>query len=134
MVLVDGIETRQVASAMARINALLDDVKTVTGTVKEETELVNDAINTTIGRIDDTAIRMRSNLRAKTRAVGGLVLRDAAGTVRGHHNGACDGRQRQLKRIQQPVEPRLEPEQVSEQGREHSGERAGFLVFGRPFG
>jgi hypothetical protein len=73
MVLVDGIDTRHVAPAMARINAILDDVKTVTATVKEETERVDHAIHTTMGRIDDTASRMRSNVRAKTSAVVGLV-------------------------------------------------------------
>ena len=73
MVLVTAIETRQVAPAMARLNAILDDVKTVTATVKEETERVDHAIHSTMDRIDDTADRMRSNVRAKTSAVVGLV-------------------------------------------------------------
>jgi hypothetical protein len=73
MVLVDGIETRQVAPAMARVNAILDDVKTVTATVKEETERVDHAIHIAMDRIDDTADRMRSNVRAKTSAVVGFV-------------------------------------------------------------
>jgi hypothetical protein len=73
MVLVDGIETRRVAPAMARVNAILDDVKTVTGKVKEETERVDHAIHTTMDRIDDTADRMRSSVRAKTSAVVGFV-------------------------------------------------------------
>jgi hypothetical protein len=73
MVLVDGILTRQVAPAMARVNAILDDVKTVTATVKEETERVDHAIHTTMDRIDDTADRMRSNVQAKTSAVVGFV-------------------------------------------------------------
>src|SRR5437764_7145742 len=38
MVLVEGIEARQVAPAMARVNAILDDVKAVSLKVKEETE------------------------------------------------------------------------------------------------
>ena len=73
MVLVDGIEARHVAPAMARINAILDDVKTVTAKVKEETERVDHAIHTTMDRIDDTADRVRSNVRAKTSAVVGFV-------------------------------------------------------------
>lgn len=73
MVLVDGIETRQVAPAMARVNAILDDVKTVTAKVKEETERVDHAIQHTMDRIDDTADRVRSNVRAKTSALVGLV-------------------------------------------------------------
>jgi hypothetical protein len=73
MGLVAGIETRQVSPAMARVNAILDDVKTVTAKVKEETERVDHAIHTTMNRIDHTAHRMRSNVRAKTSAVVGLV-------------------------------------------------------------
>lgn len=34
---VDGLEERQVAPAVARINTILDDVKGVTATVKKET-------------------------------------------------------------------------------------------------
>ena len=73
MVLLGGIETRQVAPAMARVNAILDDVKTVTATVKEQTERVEYAIHTTMDRIDDTADRVRSSVRAKTSAVVGFV-------------------------------------------------------------
>ena len=73
MALVEGIETRQVAPAMARVNAILDDVKTVTAKVKEEAERVDHAIHTTMDRIDDTADRMRSNVRARTNAVVGFV-------------------------------------------------------------
>ena len=73
MVLVDGIERRQLAPAMAHVNAILDDVKTVTAKVREETERVDHAIHTTMDRIDDTADRVRSNVRAKTSAVVGFV-------------------------------------------------------------
>jgi len=73
MTLVEGLETRQVAPAMARVNAILDDVKGVTAKVKEETERVDHAIHDTIGRIDDTADRVRSNVRAKTSALVGFV-------------------------------------------------------------
>ena len=41
MEVVTGIETRQVAPAMARVNAILDDVKGVTSTVKNEAERVD---------------------------------------------------------------------------------------------
>ena len=66
MVLVEGIETRHVAPAMARVNAILDDVKVVTTKVKDETERVDHAIHTTIDRVEDAADRIRSNVRAKT--------------------------------------------------------------------
>ena len=70
---VDAIEARQVAPAMARINAILDDVKAVSTKVKEETERVDQAIHSTMGRIDDTADRVRSNVRAKTSRIVGFV-------------------------------------------------------------
>lgn len=58
---------------MARVNAILDDVKTVTAKVKEETERVDRAVHATMNRIDDTADRMRSSVRAKASAVIGFV-------------------------------------------------------------
>jgi hypothetical protein len=73
MELVGGLETRQVAPAMIRVNAILDDVRDVTAKVREETERVDHAIHTTIGRIDDTAERMRSNVREKTSRVVGFI-------------------------------------------------------------
>jgi hypothetical protein len=73
MALVDGIEVRQVAPVMARANAILDDVKTVTTTVKEEAERIEHAIHVTMDRIDDTADRLRSNVRHKTSAAVGLL-------------------------------------------------------------
>jgi hypothetical protein len=71
--LAQGIEARQVAPAMMRVNAILDDVKGVTATVKQETERVDHAIHSTIDRIDDTADRVRTNVRAKTSALVGAL-------------------------------------------------------------
>jgi hypothetical protein len=85
MTLVEGLETRQVAPAMARVNAILDDVKEVTAKVKEETHRVDHAIHHTIDRIDDTADRVRSNVRAKTSVVVGF-LRGLRVTIEGMLN------------------------------------------------
>jgi hypothetical protein len=71
--LVDGLETRQVAPAVARVNAILDDVKGVTAKVKEETDRFDSAIHQTIDRIDTTADRVRSNVRAKTSVLVGFI-------------------------------------------------------------
>jgi hypothetical protein len=71
--LINGLEIRQVAPAMARVNAILDDVKLVSAKIKEETERVDDAIHRTMDRVDDTADRVRSNVRAKTSKVVGAV-------------------------------------------------------------
>ena len=73
MALVDGIEQRQIVPLMVRVNAILDDVKGVTVKVKEETERVDYAIRTTIDRVDDTADRVRANVRAKTSRVVGFI-------------------------------------------------------------
>ena len=73
MILIEGLEARQVAPAMIRVNAILDDVKAVSSKVKEETERVDQAIHTTMDRIDDTADRVRSNVRAKTSRLVGFI-------------------------------------------------------------
>jgi hypothetical protein len=73
MELVNGLEARQVAPAMMRVNAILDDVKTVSAKVKEETERVDQAIHSTMDRIDDTADRVRTNVRAKTSRLVGFI-------------------------------------------------------------
>ena len=73
MELVAGVETRQVAPAMIRVNATLDDVRDVTAKVRQETERVDHAIHSTIGRIDDTAERVRWNVREKTSRVVGFI-------------------------------------------------------------
>jgi len=83
MELINGLEIRQITPLTARVNTILDDVKVVTTKVKEETERVDVAIHRTIGRVDDTADRVRSNVRAKTSKVVGIVrgLRVALETV-----------------------------------------------------
>lgn len=73
MTLIEGLETRQVAPAMARVTAILDDVKHVSARVKEESDRVDHAIRSTIDRVDDTADRVRSNVRAKTSWIVGVV-------------------------------------------------------------
>src|SRR5262245_21468705 len=73
MTLVEGLEQRQVAPAMARVNAILDDVKDVSAKVKAEADRVDTAIHSTMDRIDDTADRVRSSVRARTNNVIGYV-------------------------------------------------------------
>jgi hypothetical protein len=73
MTLVNELEQRQVAPAMARVNAILDDVKVVSTKVKEEAERVDQAIRSTIDRVDDTADRVKWNMRAKTSRLVGFV-------------------------------------------------------------
>lgn len=73
MTLVQGLEARQVAPAMARVNAILDDAKLVSARVRDEAERVDTAIRTTMERVDDTADRVRSNVRARTSRIVGIV-------------------------------------------------------------
>jgi len=69
--LVQGLEERQVAPVMTRVNAILDDVKDVSARVHEETDRVDQAIRGTIDRVDETAERVRTNVRVRaTRAIG----------------------------------------------------------------
>jgi hypothetical protein len=71
--LVQGLEQRQVAPAMARVTGILDDVKVVTTRVKDEADRVDQAIHRTMDRVDDTADRVRSNVREKTSRIVGLM-------------------------------------------------------------
>jgi hypothetical protein len=66
MTVVAELETGHVAPAIARVTAILDDVRVVTANVREETERVDQAVHRTLGRMDETADRVRSNVRAKT--------------------------------------------------------------------
>jgi hypothetical protein len=71
--LVDDLERRQVAPAMARVNAILDDVKEVSGKVRGEAERVDHAVRATMNRVDDTKDRVRSNVRSTTRRIVGVL-------------------------------------------------------------
>jgi hypothetical protein len=62
-----------VAPVTARVTMILEDVKGVTARVKEETDRVDHAIRTTMDRVDDTADRVRWNVRAKTSRIVGFV-------------------------------------------------------------
>lgn len=71
--LIETLEARHVAPAMLRVNGILDDVKDVTSRVKDETSRVDRAIRTTIDRVDDTADRVRTNVRVRTSWIIGFV-------------------------------------------------------------
>jgi uncharacterized protein YoxC len=73
MALVDGLEKRQVEPVVSRVNAILDDVKGVSETIRDETVRMDQAIHTTMDRVDDTVDRVRSNVRAKTSRLVGIV-------------------------------------------------------------
>ena len=73
MGLMNNLDERYVAPAMLRVNAILDDAKSVSATVKAETDRVDHAIHSTMHRVDDTVDRVRSNVRSKTSRIIGFV-------------------------------------------------------------
>ena len=62
-----------ILDTLTTLNGILGDLQKVTATVRNETERVDLAINRTIERVDDTADRVRTNVRAKTSRLIGLV-------------------------------------------------------------
>jgi len=73
MTIINELEARQIAPAMARVNAILDDVKHVSTRVKDEAERVDSALRTTMDRVDDTAERVRSNMKTQTGRLVGIL-------------------------------------------------------------
>lgn len=73
MGLVNGLEQRQVAPAMDRVNGILDDLKGVSSKLREEAERMDQAIHTTMDRVDDTVDRVRTNVRVRTSRLVGIV-------------------------------------------------------------
>jgi hypothetical protein len=78
--LVNGLEARHVRPIAARLDAVLDDmilvlddVKAVSATVRDETARVDSAIHRTMDRIDDSAGRVRQTVRSRTSAVFGVI-------------------------------------------------------------
>jgi hypothetical protein len=69
----EAMESRHLSPMLAQLGAVLDDLKEITTTVKADTERVEHAIQDTMVRLDDTADRMRTNVRVKTRHMVGLV-------------------------------------------------------------
>jgi hypothetical protein len=72
MRLADQLEAQHVRPLVERISAVLEDVRSVSARVRDETERVDQAIHSTIGRVDDTVDRLRSNVRAKTSRIVGV--------------------------------------------------------------
>jgi len=90
MTMVEGIEERQIAPAMAKVNMLLDQVNAVASTVRTDTERVELAIRQTIDRVDGTAHRVRDNVRSRASWIVGTIrgVRNALEhvlTSHGHH-------------------------------------------------
>ena len=88
------VEERQIAPLVAKVNALmirvdaiLLDVKEVTGRVTNRTERVDAAIRHTMDRVDETAGRMRNSVSARVNRVLTLVHTARAAVDGFFHNG-----------------------------------------------
>jgi hypothetical protein len=75
MGLVNDLEARQVTPVREKVDAILEDVKTLTARLNSEAERVDQAILGTLSRVDDTAEHLKSTVREK--------VNDAAGVIRG---------------------------------------------------
>jgi hypothetical protein len=91
------IEERQIAPLVARVNvlmarvdAILSDVKDVTTRVTTRTERVDAAIRHTMGRVDETADRVRSGVSARVSRVLSLVHTARAAVDTFFHHGRHD--------------------------------------------
>ena len=86
MQMVAGIEERQIAPLVARVNTLmstvdgiLGDVKGMTNRVTRRTERVEAAIDDTIHRVDETAGRVRASMTSGIQGLVGAAHAVAAG-------------------------------------------------------
>jgi pyrimidine operon attenuation protein/uracil phosphoribosyltransferase len=73
MQLVNDLEARQITPVRAKVDAILEDVKTLTAKVSSEAERVDQAIHGTINRVDNTAEHLRTTVREKVSSAAGVV-------------------------------------------------------------
>jgi|SRR5215471_14944020 len=73
MTLVNELETRHVAPLRDKADAILADVKVVTARVAHQTERMDDAINGTIDRVDETAARVRAGVHDRVSQAAGVL-------------------------------------------------------------
>jgi methyl-accepting chemotaxis protein len=71
--LISDLEARQIAPLREKVEAILADVKSVTARVTQQTERVEHAISGTMGRVDDTAERVRESVRDKVNQAVGVI-------------------------------------------------------------
>jgi phage-related minor tail protein len=56
-----------------RVESILGDVKTISSRVNQQTERVDQAINGTMDRVDETAERVKHSMRDKVNQAAGVV-------------------------------------------------------------
>ncbi len=73
MQLVTDLEARQIAPLRLKVDAILADVQSVTARVSQQSERVDHAISGTMGRVDETAERVKGSVRDKVSQAVGVV-------------------------------------------------------------
>jgi len=73
MATIRGVEERQIAPAMVKVNAVLEQVHSIASAVRSDTERVEQAIRHTIDRVDGTAVRVRDGVRSKASWIVGTI-------------------------------------------------------------
>lgn len=70
---VEELESRHVAPLRHQVDGILSDVQAIAARVSHQTERVDQAINGTIVRVDETAERLKYNVRDKVAQATGVV-------------------------------------------------------------
>jgi hypothetical protein len=70
---VSALEVEHVEPLRRQLDTILADVRRITARVSERTERVDDAISDTMGRVDETAERVKYRVRERVSYVTGLV-------------------------------------------------------------
>ena len=73
MTLANDLETRHIAPVREKVDLILGDVRNVTSRVAYQTEQVDDAISSTIDRVDETAARVRAGVHDRVSQAAGVV-------------------------------------------------------------
>jgi hypothetical protein len=86
MTLLTDLEARQIAPVREKVEGILGDVRAVTTRVNEQSARVNHAISGTMGRVDETADRVKGSVRDRVNQAAGMVrgLRAIIMSVLGH--------------------------------------------------
>ena len=67
------LESRHIAPLRQKVDAIMENVHTVTARVSEQTERADHAITSTIDRVDETAERVKHSVRDKVARAVGMV-------------------------------------------------------------
>jgi hypothetical protein len=71
--MVTDLEARQIAPIRIKMDAILADVKGITGRASQRAERVDHAIAGTMERVDETATRVRAGVHVKVSQAAGVV-------------------------------------------------------------